>query len=55
MRKCGGRETVPFPSRKKTYITIKYKGNLRLLVMGDITSERNTYHQSLRVLKKIIN
>ena len=52
IRKCEGRETVPFPSRKKTYITIKYKGNLRLLVMGDITSERNRYHQSLRTLKK---
>ena len=52
IRKCEGRETVPFPSRKKAYITIKYKGNLRSLVMGDITSERNTYHQSLRTLKK---
>ena len=52
VRKCEGRETVPFPSRKKTYITIKYKGNQRLLVMGDITSERNTYHQSLRTLCK---
>ena len=45
MREC---EAVPFFSRTKTYIPIKYEGNLRLLVVGDNTSERNTYHQSLR-------